>query len=194
MKTIQILVSLFIIATMFSCKHKKECPAFKESDLTHVTYSEYDTLKFVNQQSEEYYIYLQNFILSDAFEDECVDLYGICPCINYVEVMAKNSTSMSPYVFLRMEQSDVSDMRYFKYKVQDFDFEIDFDNEVQYVDDFPYMDLLDTITIQNTLYHNVIVYSNLENANSDVFKVYLNKANGIIRIHEKDNTIWDKLN
>lgn len=193
MKTLSLLsISIFIVL-LVACKKHKDCPGFSQSDLQYIAYNEYDTLKFVNQQDEEYYIYIQDFNLSEAFEQECVEIENVCACLNSVEVMAKNSTTNTSYVFLKMEQSDVSEMQYFYYKVNDFSFEIDFDNELQYADQFPYLEAEDYVTINNVQYQDVAIYSNLENSSSNVLKVFLNKANGILRIHLKDNTIWDRV-
>jgi len=192
MKAIKLLTPLIVLLLLSACKREKECPAFNSSDLEHIPYSEYDTLKFVNQQNETYSIYLQEYNLSTSFEQDCNILQFVCPCINYVELIAQNSAIRTSYSFLRMEQSDVSDMRYFKYKIMDYDFELDFENEVSYFNDFPYLDLLETFTMNNMLFHNVVIYSNTENSTSNVLKVYLNKTDGILRIETKDGSIWNK--
>ncbi len=93
-----------------------------------------------------------------------------------------------------MEQSDASDMRYFEYKILDFDFKIDFDNEIAFADDFPYMELIDNLIINQKTYINVVIYTNTENQVSNVLKVFLNKENGILRIQTKENIIWDLIN
>ena len=126
MKKTIIISGLILICTLFSCKVDKNCPAFDPSDLSNISYKMLDTLKFTDQQEAVFNIYIQTINQSAAFDQECVDLHKICPCLNYVDVLATNSNSADSYVFLKMEQSDVSDMQYFKYQVMDFYFEIDF--------------------------------------------------------------------
>jgi hypothetical protein len=192
MKKLGILIIFSVIFLSF-CKTEKDCPAFELVDLQNITYHSGDSLIFENQQSDTFSIIINQVNLSQAFTYECKDLYKICPCINYAEVNSVNSNSSETYVLLRMEQSDVSDMQYFKYNILDFYFEIDFNNELQYVDQFPYLDL-ETITVNNVVYDNVVVYSNLEDTSTLVDKVYLTKQHGILRIALKDGTIWNKIN
>lgn len=193
MKKITFITSTLLIILLFSCKTVKECPEFNYSDLQEVCYNEFDTLTFMNSQSEEFNIYIQEFYFSTSFEQECSGVERICPCLNNVEVMATNTLTNNPFVFLRMEQSDVSEMQIFKYQVFDFYFEIDFINEVSNIDDFPYMELSPNFTIDNTSYNNVVILSNLENPSLTVSKVCLNKTNGILKIVKKDGTIWTRV-
>lgn len=187
-----LLISILFL-TIISCKKHKDCPAFKDADLIHIAYSVGDTLTFINQQSDTMNIYIKNLIKSADFEQDCREIENVCPCINYLNVLAKNSNSSTEYNLIRMEQSDASEMRYFYYHVFDYNFEIDFDNELQYVNDFPYLDVVSSITIGNKQYYNVIIYSNLENNNSIVSKVYLTKSDGILKILQKDNKSWEKI-
>jgi hypothetical protein len=193
MKSFRVLVLFFGLVNLFSCKSEKKCPAFNPSDLQYIAYNQFDTLTFVNQQNDSLFIYLQNFNLSPTFSQRCDFMQFVCPCINFVEVLAKNSASGFTYVFLRMEQSDASDMRYHKYRVLDFDFELDFENELIYADDFPYLDVYETFSIRDVVYYKVAAYTDLENASAQLSTVYLNKANGIIRILTKENVIWDRV-
>ncbi|MDA3904790.1 MAG: hypothetical protein PF484_01825 [Bacteroidales bacterium] len=194
MKIIRLFAVSFLIFLLAACQRDKKCPEFNPDDLSHIAYNKFDTLIFTNQKNDTFSIYLQNFNLSSSFEQHCNFNEFVCPCLNYVELIAQNSPMGFSYVFLKMEQSDASDMRYFKYRVLDFDFEIDFDNEVNYIDDFPYLELLENFTINNTVYYNVVIYSNLDNSSSEISNVYLNKTNGILQIETKENIVWQRNN
>jgi len=194
MKAVRVIALSILVLIQFSCKRDKECPAFNSSDMQHIAYNAFDTIKFINPQNDSLFIYLQDFQFSKSFKQDCDFADFVCPCINYVELTAKNSKDDIPYVFLKMEQSDASDVRYFEYQILDFDFKIDFDNEIAFADDFPYMELIDNLIINQKTYINVVIYTNTENQVSNVLKVFLNKENGILRIQTKENIIWDLIN
>lgn len=187
-----ILFSLISLIVFPFCKTEKTCPAFKTADLENIAYKSNDTLKFVNAQSDEFDIFIKEIKLSDAFDTECRDLYKVCPCINYAEVSATDIHNSTEYVFLKMEQSDVSDMQCFKCNVIDFYFELDFNNEVQNADQFPYL-AVENIIIDSVLYKDVVVYSNLDDQSSTVSKVYLTKKFGVLRITMKNGIIWNRV-
>lgn len=191
----KVKIILFLLLSVIAfpfCKTEKNCPAFKAADLSNIAYKSNDTLKFTNAKSGEYNIFIKEVKLSDIYTYECRDLYKVCPCLNYVEVLVTDTYNSKEYSFLKMEQSDVSEMQYFKYNVMGFYLELDFNNEVQYANQFPYL-AVENITINNVLYNNVVVYSNLEDASSTVSKVYLTKKLGILRILMKNETIWNRV-
>lgn len=178
-------IILLLVITSFSCTKLKECPAFIDEDLKYIPYKTGDTLKFKNQLNELYYFFIENIEKSVAYNFNCKDLYGICPCLNYVDVIVRDSINNTPYSILRMEQSDVSSMQYFKYHIIDFYFEFDFRNELPYIQDFDNMELIDSIIIGGRRFTEVIVISNLNNSASKISKVYFNKTFGILLFSEK---------
>lgn len=190
MKTKLIIFSIIFSVILPNCKKDKECAAFEVADLQYIAYNRLDTLVFTNSDLDTFIIFVKDFVFSQAYNFECQSLDGVCPCSNYVEVNALNTGSSTAYVFLKMEQSDVSDMQNFKYKVLDFYLEIDFDTELQYSDQIPYLDVVNNYTIGDKTFNNVAVYSNLEDEVSQVSKVYLTKNEGILKIVLKSGKDW----
>lgn len=190
MKTKLIIFSLIFSVILPNCKKDKECAAFNAADLQYIAYNRLDTLVFTSSELDTFKIFIKEFVMSQAYSFECQSLDGVCPCSNSVEINAANSGSSTSYVFLKMEQSDVSDQQSFKYKVMDFYLEIDFDSEMQYADQIPYLDVVNNYTIGDKTYNNVAVYSNLDDEVSQVSKVYLTKNEGILKILLKSGKDW----
>lgn len=191
------LLVLFAFSILFfsNCKREVTCPAFKNSDLQYIAYNENDSLVFEFNQTDmplKYIIHIKEISPSESFVQKCKrDLYNQCPCINSVSVTAENSEDSSSFVFLKMEQSDVSEMQVFKYHIKDFNFEIDFDNELPYSSDIPYMEYIPSLEINGITYTKVAIITNLDNLSSNILKVYLNKANGIFAFQDKSLNTWN---
>ncbi len=185
MKRISQQIIILIIIVSFSCTKQKECPAFNDDDLRYIPYKIGDTLNFINQQGELFAFFIEKFKKSEAYNFKCKDIYGICSCINYVDIISTDTENSSSYSFLKLEQSDASDMQYFKYHILDFYFEFDFRNELPYIHDFDNFELIDSVKIFDTFYTEVVVVSNLNNSVSKISKVYFNKTVGILRFSEK---------
>jgi len=192
MKSILIIIISFLFLFVFStCKKEKSCAGFNPDDLTEFSYKTIDTLVFMDVDSNLFYIYISAINLSEPYTYKCKDLYKTCPCINYVEALATDSRSTTEYIFLKMEQSDVSEMQYFKYNVQGFEFEFDFINELPYIDQMEHLQHFQTMTIGNYVYDNVIEVTNLNLSTANIYKVYFNKQNGLLRFSEKTtNKVW----
>ncbi len=179
----RIIFCLYVITCILtlSCTQYKECPAFDEADLQYLPYVTGDTLVFHNEQAESYQIYIEELRQSEAYDFTCRDLYGICACTDYVEVMATDTENPDPYIFLRMEQSDVSDVQYFQYQLLDYDFEFDFRNELPHIDDFPHIEFKDSLLIGEHVYHEVLMIRNQDQSASRIDKVYFNQCGGILK-------------
>ena len=89
-----------------------------------------------------------------------------------------------------MEQSDVSELQNFHYNFKNFEFDIDFDNELKYANDIPYLEYFPVFVQKDYVYYEVAVITNLENQQTDIHKVYVNKENGIIQFEDKFHQIW----
>ncbi len=192
-------ISHIIIAVVFlfsgSCKKEKSCPAFNENDLQYIAYAEFDTLTFTNNQNDTFQIYIEEFHFSESYKEKYETVFNVkkIACLNYVDLFASDSRNTSSYVFLKMEQSDVSEMRYFKYNLLDFYFEIDFENEVPYIDDFDYMELVPNLSINDTIYNNVVRYRDIQHSSEVIQSVYLNKKDGILKFVENVSGVeWIK--
>ena len=171
--------------SLIPCSKQKNCAAFKDEDLRYIPYEIPDTLKFENQQGEIFEIFITSIEKSEASSFTCKDLYGICPCINYVKVISKDTNNSGSYVFLKIEQSDVSNMQYFKYQVLDYYFEFDFRNELPHVKDFNNIELRDTVIIKNKSYSKVLIIKDINNPRSSISQVFFNETNGILKFVEK---------
>jgi len=194
-KHVKILVFLLSLSLLLSCAKTKHCPTFNETDMTHMPYKKADTLLFKNASDSVFEIYLQSLVKSEAYSYECKDAKKMCPCINYVEVRATDTKRSTLYPFLKMEQSDVSEMQYFKYQVLNFSFEFDFKNELPYISQIPHMSLIGTMNIGNQTYSQVVEIVNDDLSSANISKVYFNKNNGLLRFVEKSSgTIWDIVN
>ena len=181
------------IFLLISCKKQKDCPPFSSSDLEYIPYETGDSLNFINQQGNAYQIIITGIDQSEAYDYECRDLHGICPCINYAEVISTNTETHDPVVFLRFEQSDVSDMQYFKYQVMDYHFEFDFRNELPYIEDFPFIQFHDSLLVSGGFYYNVVEINNTDDPVSVISKVFFNENHGILKFIEKSGTDWSLL-
>ncbi len=192
MKNLIFLVISFMIFSLFSsCKKQVSCPGFDASDISEFSYIEPDTITFENENSELFQIFISHINLSLPYTYECRDLYKTCPCINYIEALATDTKSLNTYSFLRMEQSDVSEMQYFKYNVQGFEFEFDFINELPYIDQMDHLKHYSSFAIGDKVYQDVIAITNLDSETVNIFQVFFNKQNGVLRFIEKStNSIW----
>lgn len=194
-KNLLLLCMCALFFCVVSCSKTKNCPAFNESDMAHMPYKMRDTLVFKNAHDSVFEIFLLSFDKSEAYVYECKDAKKICPCINYVEVVANDTRRPSNYTLLRMEQSDVSDMQYFKYNILNFGFEFDFKNELPHIQQMPHMTLIGQMTIGNHTYNQVVEINNEGLSLANVSKVYFNKNNGLLRFVERSSgTIWDIVN
>jgi hypothetical protein len=186
------LLSLFIILSVFSCKTEKDCPAFETNDLKYFAYHAGDTLRFTNAASEIFEIYIEQIKTSDSYSFECNDLYGICPCINYAEAIATDNRSSDSYILLKMEQSDVSEMQIYRYRIMDYSFEFDFKNELPYIAEMEHLTFLGNFSVGGKIYENVVKISDLGNSSEMVEAVFFNQKNGLLRVDEKSpDSIWE---
>lgn len=193
MKTLNVIFLSAVIALLFSaCKKEKSCPGFDDADMIEFSYQKLDTLMFESESDERFQVYIEQISRSEPYEYECRDLYGICPCINYVEAIATDSRTATPYVFLRMEQSDVSDMQYFKYNVWGFEFEFDFVNELPFIDDMDMFSHYGSFLMDGKVYYDVVVVNSQDDEAAAVSQVFFTKREGVIRFVEKASGIaWN---
>lgn len=190
-----VLLSAVVIALFSSCRQDKSCPGFDETDMKEFSYQVPDTLIFENEDSEQFEVYIKEINRSEPYEYECRDLYRICPCINYVEAVANDSRTSKPYAFLRMEQSDRSDMQYFKYNIQGFEFEFDFINELPFINEMEMFAHHGSFIIGNKVYYDVVVITNSDDEMPEIYQVFFTKKDGVIRFIEKEsNMAWNILN
>lgn len=186
-----ILFSAVFQLLLSSCLQEKTCPGFDANDMTEFSYLTPDTLTFESDSSEVFQVFITAIILSETYVYECRDLYKICPCINYIEAEANDSRSSDSYTFLRMEESDVSEMQYFKYNVWGFEFEFDFINELPHIGEMEHLQHYPSLSIGNNVYYDVVAITNLGNEPVDIYQVYFNKQNGLLRFVEKStNKVW----
>lgn len=193
MKALLFIISILLFALTYSCNHQKTCPEFDIEDLQLIPFMETDTLEFMNPENELFSIVIQKFELSESHTVEWKGVKALKEeaCLNFVEINASDSRNTTSYIFLKMEQSDVSEMQYFKYQLLDFYFEIDFDNEVPFINDFDDMELVPTLSINDTVYSDVIRYLDIANSSVLIQTVYLNKKDGILKfIEEVDGVEW----
>ncbi|MBN1925171.1 MAG: hypothetical protein JW798_04985 [Prolixibacteraceae bacterium] len=182
-----------LMLTIFNgCKTEKTCPAFDPGDLSEFTYPVADTIVFENELSEKFLIFISEVKFSEPYTFECQDMYNICACLNSVEAIATDSKNNVPYTFLKMEQSDVSDMQYFYYNVRGFNFEFDFINELPYIHEMEHLIYHSSLTVGTITYNEVIEIRNLELSTANIGRVYFNKENGILRfIIQSTGEQWD---
>ena len=193
MKTTRIFQLIILLLLNTGCKHEKTCPQFNTDDLDLVPYAETDTLTFVSQENEFFSIYIQHFDYSESYQ---VEYRGFKEeaCLNYLEVVASDTKNDTEYTFLKLEQSDVSAMQYYKYTLMNFYFEIDFDNEVPYIHEIDYLDLIPALTLGDTTYTDVIIYQDLHHASPIIHSVYLSKKDGIIKFTEDESSNeWSRI-
>lgn len=161
------------------------------NDLAEFTYRNTDTISFENDSAGLFQIFISQIDYSLPYTYECRDLYNVCPCINYAEAIATDTKTPVPYTFLRMEQSDVSDMQYFKYNVRGFEFEFDFRNELPCIDQMDQFKHYSSMAIGNVVYDDVIVIFNVNIGGPDISRVFFNKQNGVLQFIERStNTAW----
>jgi hypothetical protein len=194
---IVVFICITLIVFAFSnCKRETQCPAFDTADLKHIAYKNDDILIFKSHhydKEKKYEIKISEINTTKSFNQKCPpDLYNQCPCENSAEVVATNFCNDESFVFLKMEQSDVSEVQNFKYNFFDFKFEIDFDNELKYANDIPFLDYYPILIIDEIIYTDVAVFTNLDNPNSEIFKVYLNKSKGIFQFEDKFHKVWKR--
>ncbi len=186
-----ILISVLFFFVFSACKKQKSCPCFDTNDIVEFSYTAPDTITFENETSELLQIFISHIDLSLPYTYECKDLYKICPCINYIEALATDTKTPTSYSFLRMEQSDVSEMQYFKYTVQGFEFEFDFINELPYIDQMDHLEHYSSYSIGDVVYNDVVVITNLDSETSNIYQVFFNKQNGVLRFIEKSTgSVW----
>ncbi len=176
---------------IISCKKEKNCPAFSQNDLFLLPYNEDDTVVFQSYHNPSFSIIIQQLIQSSEYTETYQSLLNLKKeaCINYAELMATGTGKEKPYVFLRLEQSDVSDMQYYKYTFKDFYFEIDFKNEVPYANDFDQFDVVNRMAINEKEYREVVVYKDIQDESKEISTIYLTRSDGIIQfIDDKQNT------
>ncbi len=185
-----IIFYLLVLVLIYSCKAEKTCPAFDQSNIDLIPYNEGDTVNFISNDNREFNIFINDFDYSKEFIKMC-PYYKIaeCPCLNSVQVIAKNSLKNETDGFLEMEQSDVSDMQYYKYQILDFYFEIDFINELPYADDFEYLKHIDKLTINNKEFIDIAEIVNTNATDTGVNKVFVTKKDGIIKFLENNSAI-----
>ncbi len=173
-----------------ACKTEKECPAFDMADFAEFPYQQPDTLVFKNITDDTFSIIIREIVLSEVYTIDCSEPKKICPCLNSVEAMATVNQSSTRFRFLQMEQSDVSDMQYFRYNVKGFEFEFDFRNELPYINQIPYAHAVGDLIIGDTTYKEVVVINN-EDTNSNISQVFFNKESGLLKFKEKNpEQIW----
>ncbi|MBU0488479.1 MAG: hypothetical protein KKA07_11995 [Bacteroidetes bacterium] len=190
-KLVLIFTSVMCFVAISSCKKQKSCAGFSTSDISEFTYIHSDTLTFENSASGLFQVVFTQVNFSEPYSYECKDIDRVCPCINFIEAMATDSKTVTPYSFLKMEQSDVSEMQYFKYNVQGFEYEFDFINELPYIDQMPHLAHYSSFTIGNVAYSDVILITNQDLSTADIFQVYFNKQNGVLRfIVKSTNEVW----
>lgn len=187
-----IMLSALVITFISSCKTEKSCPGFDEADMKEFTYQAPKTLIFENEDSALFEIVITEIIMSQAYDYECRDLYRICPCINYVEALATDTRTSMPYVLLRMEQSDVSEMQYFKYTIMGFEFMFDFINELPYIDEIDMFSYHPSLIVGNKTYYEVVAITNTDEESPGISKVFFTKKDGIIRFIESESDMaWN---
>lgn len=190
------IITLFIIFALSNCKTETQCPAFDNKDLKHIAYNENQNIVFRSNHYDEefeFVIHISEIKPSQSFNQKCEpDLYNQCPCANSVEIIADYDCDCEPFVFVKMEQSDVSELQNFHYNLLDFEFDIDFDNDLKYANDIPYLDFLPVFIMNDTLYKDVAVITNLDNLESEIIKVYVNKKDGILQFEDKFHQIWKR--
>jgi len=193
MKNLIYITISFLI--FFSCKVQKSCPGFGTNDISQFSYKKSDTITFENESSDLFQIFISDIILSLPYAYECQDLYKICPCLNYIEALATDTKTLKTYTFLRMEQSDVSEMQYFKYNIQGFKFDFDFINELPHINQMAHLKYYSSLSIGTKVYQDVIAITNLDSEKNDILQVFFNKQYGVLRFIEKStNNVWSLKN
>jgi len=186
-----VLISVLLCFLFSACEKQKSCPGFNTKDMEEFTYLKPDTITFENETSGFFQIFISHINLSLPYTYKCKDLYKVCPCINYIEAQATDTKTPNLYSFLRMEQSDVSEMQYFKYNVQGFEFEFDFINELPYIDQMDHLKYYSSFIIGDVVYKDVIVITNLDLETANISQVFFNKQFGVLRFIEKStNSVW----
>ena len=190
------IITLFLIFAFSSCKTETQCPAFDNADLKHIAYAENDDIVFRSIHHNEEFeikIHVAEINSSQSFNQKCEpDLYNQCPCANSVEIIANYDCDCEPFVFVKMEQSDVSELQNFHYNLLDFEFDIDFDNDLKYANDIPYLDFMPVFFMNDTIYEDVAIITNLDNPESEIIKVYVNKKDGILQYEDIFHHIWKR--
>jgi hypothetical protein len=190
-KCLLFYISILILIILYGCKKEKKCAGFDENDLMEFTYKTSDTLVFHNEDSLLFKVYINEINKSLPYSFECKDLYKTCACINYVEAKATDSNTSESYTFLKMEQSDVSEMQYFNYNVRGFKFEFDFINELPYINQMQHLQHLSSFSIGDEIFNDVIIVTNMNLSSAIISQVYFNKENGVLRFIEKStNMVW----
>ncbi len=177
----------------YSCSNKVDCPAFDENDLKDIPYKVGDTLKFQDLQENIKMIIVKKIKQSDAYTYKCKDLNALCVCTNYAAVIVDYLSNGKTDTLLKYEQSNKSDMKYYKYKIEDFYFEFDFENELPYIDNFEHIFLIDSLEINNQILTEVLVIRNISDVSSNISKVYFNKKFGILKYQEKNGNVWIRI-
>lgn len=185
------VISVLLLILFSACKQEKSCPAFDMDDQAEFTYNKPDTISFENESAELFQVFISQINFSLPYTYECRDLYKICPCTDYAEALATDTKTPVSYSFLRMEESDVSEMQYFKYNLQGFEFEFDFINELLYIDQMDHLKHYSSFIIGDSVYEDVIVITNMNFETTNIFQVFFNKQNGVLQFIEKStNSIW----
>lgn len=173
-----------------ACKKEKHCESFDLNDTIHFAYNHIDTLVFENRHYERFFIYINSIETSEPYVFTCKELHGICACTDYIRANATDSENSNEYIFLEMEQSDVSDLQYFTYDLKGFVFEFDFINELPHIDEMENLQHYSAYTINDVAYKDVIEVRNMNYNNQNIYKAYFNQENGLIQFIEGNNNIW----
>ncbi len=184
-----VIIVFFILASVVffsACRKSVNCPAFDTDDSIHFAYNNLDSLIFVSTNDDTLEIYMQRVETSEAYSYTCKDLYGICPCLNSIKLIVKDSRNANPYVLLEMEQSDRSALQSFTYTVLGFEFEFDYTNELPYIDEIEHIDYIGNLEIKGKLYSGVVLLKNMDLSPANISSVYINKENGILGFTEKN--------
>lgn len=189
--SILFLIILGIFVFLSACRKTINCPAFDADDSIHFAYNNLDSLVFVSNYDDTLEILFQSVEMSKAYTYSCKDLYGICPCLNSIKVMVKDSRNANSYVLLEMEQSDRSALQSFTYTVLGFEFEFDYINELPYIDEIEHIDYIGNKEIKAVQYTGVVLVKNMDLSPANISAVYINKENGILEFTEKNPlTTW----
>lgn len=189
-KPVYIMFFLFFI--IYACKKEKKCPGFDMKDSIEFCYLLPDTLIFENEVSEKFQVFISRINISEPYTYECREIERVCACINYIEALATDTKNSNQYTFLKMEQSDVSEMQYFKYNVQGFEFEFDFINELPYIDQMDHLTYFNSLKVGNLIYNDVILITNNDLSEANIYQVYFNKQNGVLRfIENSTKKVWN---
>ncbi len=181
---------IFLLLIITSCKKHKYCPPFSPASLIDFAYQQPETITFKSTEGNIFKIFIEKIEQSESYSYTCRDLYRVCPCLNSVKAIATDTHIATSYIFLEMEQSDVSNMQYHKYNVKGFRFEFDYRNELPHIDEMPFLQFIGNLTIDNVTYSDVIRINNTSST-SGISQVFFSKKEGVLQFVEKGtNLTW----